>query len=189
MYIAALEWNPTHQPQAIERLKQLMPRAPGQLMPIEDSSQWLDLTGNAQIKNDLVEATGDTPSMQFSAPPDQDASALITSSPISVQPNTLFEISGWVKSSSIYGSGYGVVTVFEDDGNWGHGRTTDLISVDETHGWLPFRVTLTTLPTTQRLFVRQGLFNTFGTFWVDGIHLVQVAPQVVTPLVKLPPCK
>ena len=81
-----------------------------------------------------------------------------------------------------------MVTVFEDDGDWGSGRSIDIQSMDETHGWQPFRETLTTLATTRRLFVKTGLYKTFGTLWADGIRLVQVDARAARSSSSLPPC-
>jgi hypothetical protein len=39
------------------------------------------------------------------------------------------------------------------------------------------------------LFVKMGLYKTYGTFWVDGIQLIKVDPNLPQPQPKLPPCK
>lgn len=188
MFVAASEWQTTYQRQTIERLNQLAPHAPGTLIPIDDPMHWIDITGTAKIENDPVEGIGENPSMRFRVVGERDATAIISSSPIDAQPNMLYELSGWFKSSAIYGTGYGVVSIFEDNGNWENGRSTDIQSMDETHGWQPFRDSITTLPTTKRLFVKAGLFKTFGTLWVDGIQLVQVDSRVLYQSDPMLPC-
>ncbi len=102
-------------------------------------------------------------------------------------PNTAYELSGWMKTEDIYGAGYGVVTLYEDDGNWGSGRTTDLTSLDETHGWQPFGNGITTLATTKRVIIKASLWKSFGTVWVDGLVLRPAIPPL--PAGATPPCQ
>lgn len=188
-YAEALEWGTNASAQAAARLEQLWPPAQGKVIPITNPKMWIDSDSAALFEeDDAITITGNG-SFRFFAPADQDASVSIASAPLSAKPNTAYELSGWMKSLAIYGSGYGVVSIFEDDGHWGNGRTTDIRAIDETSGWQLFRKTITTLPTTQRLFVRMGLHKTHGTFWVDGIQLIEIDPSIPQPQTKLPPCK
>ncbi|MBI5033441.1 MAG: phospholipid carrier-dependent glycosyltransferase [Chloroflexi bacterium] len=189
LYEMALDWGTTFQHEATTRISQFAPLAKGTQLQIEDYMSWTDITGTVKIENDPVEVIGASPSMRFSTLTDQNATAIVTSSPIQVNPKMQYELSGWLKSSSIYGTGYGVVTLIEDNGNWEDKRSTDIEIMDETHGWQLFRGTITTLPTTKRLFVKVGLFNTFGTLWVDGIRLIQVDPRVPYQADPMVPCK
>jgi hypothetical protein len=166
-----------------------MPPARGKSIAIDDLIHWVDITGDAKIENDPSEGIADAPSLRFSAAASQDATLLITSNAIDALPNTIYELSGWLKSTSIYGTGYGVASLFEDNGNWENRRSTDIESIDETHGWQPFRRRLMTLPTTKRIFLKMGLYKTFGTLWVDGIQLIQVDPGTVQPNAIVSPCK
>ena len=190
LYVSALELPLTFQRQAIERYQQLAPRAPGKPIPIDDPMRWIDIAGDAHIENDPLNGIGDAPALRFqSAPTERAITATITSGPIAAQPNTRYELAGWVKSASIYGTGSGGVSIFEDNGNWGNPQTVDILNIDETHGWQPFRQTITTTATTQRFFVKIGLFNTWGTLWVDGIQLTQVDNSLINPPVAELACQ
>ena len=103
------------------------------------------------------------------------ANATAISIPISVKPNTAYELSGWMKTEGVYGDGFAVVSLREDNGAWGNARGTDITASNETGGWRPFRKTITTQPTTHRVFVASGLWKTFGTVWVDGLELAEKA--------------
>lgn len=188
-YAQALERDTHYQAQAAARLEQLWQPAQGKLIPISNPTMWIDAEGEASFEEDSAITITGNGSFRFFAPADKDASVSITSAPLPAVPNTAYELSGWVKSLAIYGTGYGVVSLFEDDGDWGNGRTTDIKGIDETSGWQLFRKTITTLPTTRRLFVKMGLYKTYGTLWVDGIQLIQVDPNLPQPQPKLPPCR
>ncbi len=189
MYLMALNWQTTYQQQAAERIEQLLPRAKGKLMAIDDPMHWIEAPEGTSIEDDpSVTITGDD-SIRFSAPVGKDANVSISSGPIRVLPNTQYELSGWTKGEALYGTGYGVISIFEDNGNWEDGRTTDIQAMDETRGWQPFRGSITTLPTTRRLFVKAGLYKTYGTLWVDGVQLIQVDPNAPRAAVTLPPCE
>jgi len=188
-YAQALARETHYQAQAAARLEQLWQPAQGKRIPISNPTMWIDAEGEASFEEDSAITITGNGSFRFFAPADKDASVSIASAPLPAVPNAAYELSGWVKSLAIYGSGYGVVSIFEDDGNWGKGRTTDVRAMDETSGWQLFRKTITTLPTTRRLFVKMGLYKTYGTFWVDGIQLIKVDPNLPQPQPKLPPCK
>lgn len=188
-YSKALELGTNHAPAAAEQIVRMNPPVLGKLIAITHPSFWIDSDGETMFEADSVETITGNGSLRFAALPETDASILVTSEPLPATPNTAFELSGWVKSLAIYGAGYGVVSIFEDNGDWGNGRTTDIKGIDETSGWQLFRKTITTLPTTKRLFVKMGLYKTYGTLWVDGIQLVQVDTNAPNPKPALPPCK
>jgi hypothetical protein len=188
-YAQALARETHYQAQAAARLEQLWQPAQGKRIPISNPTMWIDAEGEASFEEDSAITITGNGSFRFFAPADKDASVSIAPAPLPAVPNAAYELSGWVKSLAIYGSGYGFVSIFEDDGNWGKGRTTDVRAMDETSGWQLFRKTITTLPTTRRLFVKMGLYKTYGTFWVDGIQLIKVDPNLPQPQPKLPPCK
>lgn len=189
LYGAALQRETNFSAQAAARLEQLWQPAQGKLIPISNPAMWVDSDGEALFEEDTAETITGNGSVRFTALPPRDASIGTTSAPLPAAPNTAYELSGWVKSLAIYGTSYGVVSIFEDNGDWGNGRTTDIKAIDETSGWQLFRKTITTLPTTRRLFVKMGLYKTYGTLWVDGIQLIKVDPNLSQPQPKLPPCK
>ena len=123
------------------------------------------------------------------SPAGKDVSAATTSWPVGAKPNMEYELSGWIQGDALYGKGYGVVTLYEDDGDWGSRRSTDISFLDETSGWKLFRKRITTLPTTKRFFINLGLFQTYGTLWIDGIELVQVDSRAAQSPSLAPPCR
>jgi hypothetical protein len=188
-YQMAVERGTNYASPAIFQIDRLWQPAPGKNISLGNPALWIDSTGAANFKVDETSTLTGKGALKFSAPGEQDASIAITSEPITVLSNAPYELSGWLKSLSVYGTGYGVVSIFEDDGNWGKGKVTDLQAIDETSGWRRFRKTFTTLATTKRLFIKAGLHNTFGTLWVDGIQLTQIDPRASVSSAPLPPCK
>jgi hypothetical protein len=188
MYLLALDRGTMYQRQALERLAELLPRVEGVSIGADDLMHEVEMPDDATVtRDDRVTLLGDG-ALRISVPSGRDAIVIAVASPFSVQPNQAYEISGWMKTEGVYGSGYAVVTVFEDDGSWGGGRISDLKIMDETHGWQPWWGRVTTLPTTRRLFVKVSLWKTFGTVWVEGIRLAQItnsAPLSASPT----PCR
>lgn len=187
-YLMALDRQTNYSELAARQIEQLWPRATGKRLAIHVAEEWIEAPEGTSFEEDSVSTLTGTYAVRFEASPRKDASVSITSQPVTVQPDEQYELSGWLKADSIYGTGYGVAAVFEDDGNWSNGRTSDMASLDETHGWQPFRRSLITLPTTKRLFIKIGLYRTYGKFWVDGLQLVQVDPSAPRSVVTGPPC-
>lgn len=188
-YQMAVERNTNYARPAVQQIDRLWQPAPGKSILLGNPALWIDSTGEANFTvDDAVTITGKG-ALKFTTAGEQDTSIAITSDPVTVLPNAPYELSGWLKSLAVYGTGYGIVSIFEDDGNWGKGKVTDLQAIDETSGWRRFRKTFTTLATTKRLFIKAGLHNTFGTLWVDGIQLTQIDPRAPASGAPLPPCK
>lgn len=185
MYRLALERGTTYQREAVARLDELTPQARGVPISADDLMAQMEMPDNATVDKDETSTIRGEGSLKMSLPMGSDAIVMATSNPIGVQPNTTYELSGWMKTEAIYGSGYAAFTIFEDDGNWANGRTTDIVLLDETHGWQPFWKSITTRPTTRRIFVKASLWKTYGTVWVDGIQLAQITEEN-TPLANLP---
>jgi len=171
LYVMALDRGTTYQREAVAQLNDLVPHAPGIAISADDLVKHVEMPDNASVSVDERITVSGEGSFKASVPGEKDAIVIATSDPIPALPDTVYELAGWMKTENIYGAGYGVITLYEDDGNWGNGRTTDLASLDETHGWQPFRARLTTLATTKRVIVKASLWKTFGTVWVDGLVL------------------
>ncbi len=174
MYGIAIERGTTYQQQAVARLDQLAPLPRGTPIDASDLLAQQEKTGSGFIQVDgTTTITGNGSLMAGSANGD-DVIARGHANPIPVLPNTTYEVSGWIKTVNVYGEGFGSVTVSEDDGTYRNIHDTDVAIRDETYGWTRFHKTLTTLPTTRRLFVAAGLWKSFGTVWVDGLQIAQI---------------
>lgn len=188
LYLMALDRGTTYQREAIAQLNIFLPRAQGIAVSAEDLIKNVEMPDNASVKVDESVTVSGEGSFKASVPGEKDAIVIATSDPIPALPNTAYELSGWMKTENIYGAGYGVVTLYEDDGNWGNGRTTDLASSDETHGWQPFGNGITTLATTKRVIIKASLWKTFGTVWVDGIQIAPVSGEKSKAANLFAPC-
>jgi hypothetical protein len=187
MYRLALERGTTYQQQAVAQLNQLDPQPRGTAIAAGDLLVEMEKSGSAIIEEDGTVAISGDGSFMASAAEGQDVIARGHADPIPILPNTTYEVSGWIKTENIYGEGFGSVTVSEDDGAFRKIRDTDLVIRDETQGWERFQKTLTTLPTTRRLFVAAGLWKTFGTVWIDGLEIAQITSDN-PPSAEIKPC-
>lgn len=186
LYLMALDRGTTYQREAVAQLNILLPRTQGIAVSANDLIKHVEMPDNASVEVDESVTVSGEGSFKANVPGEKDAIVIATSDPIPASANTAYELSGWMKTENIYGAGYGVVTLYEDDGNWGNGRTIDLASSDETHGWQPFGTRITTLATTKRVIVKASLWKTFGTVWVDGLVLGPAIPPL--PAGATPPC-
>ncbi len=183
--LMALHRQTPAQDAAVAQIERLLPRAAGTLVPLADLKMWSDEPAGTRAEFDPgVSVAGDA-ALRYTAPPGTNVSVATTSQPVRVRANTQYELAGWLKTENAYGAMYGVVAVYEDNGEWGNSRTTDVAKLDETAGWRPFRFAFTTLPTTRRVMINGGLYQTFGALWVDGLTLTQVDPNA-PPATRVP---
>ncbi len=177
LYALAIQRGTTYQHDAVAQLAALLPRPRGTHIAAGDLLANKEISGTATIEVDpRVTITGDG-SLRASAPAGTDVIARGHANPIPVLPDTTYEVSGWIQTENIYGEGNGSVAVYEDDGAYRNIHGTDIVNVGETNGWTRFQKTLTTLSTTHRLFVAAGLWNTYGTVWIDGLQVAQITQQ------------
>jgi hypothetical protein len=188
MYALAIERGTTYQREAVSRLDALLPRGRGTPIPAGDLLAEEEKSGDGVIEEDGVVTISGAGSLKASAVEGADVIVRGHANPIPVLPGTTYEVSGWIKAENVYGEGFGSVTVSEDDGVYRHIRATDIVLMDETRGWTRFQKTLTTLPTTQRLFVAAGLWKTYGTVWIDGLQVAQITRDN-PPSADTRPCK
>jgi hypothetical protein len=170
MYLRALDMGTTYQREAIARYEELFPREQEGALAADDLMAQIELSGDASITKDLTTALTPEGALTISIAPTRDMTATAISIPITARGGAVYKISGWIKTLGIYGRQYASVAIYEDDGNWRNPRTSDVHAMDETHGWQAFRATLTTLPTTRRVFIKTSLWNTYGTVWVDNVR-------------------
>ena len=187
LYRIAIARGTTYQPEAFARLSQLDPQPRGTLIAAGDLLAEVENPDNALVEED--DSVTITRNGSFKASAAQGADVIVRghASPIPVLSKTTYEVSGWIKTEDIYGEGYGAVTVYEDDGAFRKPRGTDIVLGDETNGWTRFQKTLTTLPTTRRLFVAAGLWKTAGTVWIDGLSIAQITSDN-PPSAEIKPC-
>ncbi|CAG0946366.1 hypothetical protein ANRL1_02935 [Anaerolineae bacterium] len=175
MYLRALDIGTTYQREAITRYEELFPREKNGALAVDELMAQIELSDDALITKDLTTALTPEGALMISIAPTKDITATAISMPITAQAGAAYAVSGWIKTRGIYGSRYAAVTLYEDDGNWGHPRDTQIGAFDETHGWQPFRKAFTTLPTTQRMFIKTSLWKTYGTVWVDDVRLARAS--------------
>jgi hypothetical protein len=189
MYMLALERETQYHTQALARIGALLPRARGLALATVDLMADLEMPAEVSVEADSQVALGGGTSLKISAPADAgDVIARIQARPYDAAANAQYELSGWIKAENVYGRGYGSITVSEDDGQFGHIRSTDLVKWDETLGWSYFERAFTTLPTTRRLFIATWLWKTPGTIWVDDLRLARLT-ETNPPSTALQPCK
>lgn len=185
MYLLALERGTTYPHEALARLRDLQPRASGEPIDALDLLRHVEMTEDATATVDRNVTLLGEGAVKIAVPEPHDAIARAVSDPIAVLSGETYELSGWLRTENVYGAGYAVVTVHEDDGAYGNTRTTDAVISDETVGWRPFQKTITTLATTHRIFIAVGLWKTYGTIWVDGVQLARITKEN-PPSPKLP---
>lgn len=178
MYLRALDRETSFQVAVVERLAQLAPRASGTGFSADDLMRSLETSDETEIRRDDANSIVGDGALMIRAPLGQETSATALSDFVDVQSNGTYEISGWIKSKSVAVSGYGVITVYEDDGTWASHRSMDIWAVNGTHGWQLFAKRFMTLSTSKRLLVKVGLWKSAGTVWVDGITLTLNPPNV-----------
>ncbi len=188
MYFLALQRGTVYQQESATRLSKLLPRAKGDAITAQDLYRNVEATDNATVTFDKSITLSDEATLRIAVPPPKDETARVVSDPISVQPNGVYELSGWLRTENVYGAGRAIVSVYEDDGMWGNRRGADVGSLDETTGWSPFQKTITILPTTHRIFVTAGLWNTYGVMWIDGLQLSEIS-DANPPSVMPQPCQ
>lgn len=172
LYVAALRYGTTRQSEAVAQVNALSSRSPGDSFTTDDLMFELRApVQGAVVRDDKVTLSGQG-ALRIRLPAEEAASAQTDF--FAVAPNTTYEISGWIKTEGIYGSGYAILALYEDNGAWNKPRQTTVTLADETAGWQPFRKTVTTLPTSRRLYISAGLWQTFGTVWVDSIEFAQL---------------
>lgn len=174
LYLIALDRGTTFPQRAVAQLETINPPSRGLALSTDDLMAALEVEDGMSIRrDDTITLSGEGALRISIAPRRGSANATAISIPIPVQPNTVYELSGWMKTEGVYGDGYAVVSLREDNGTWGNALGTDIAATNESGGWHPFRKTITTQPTTRRVFVASGLWKTFGTVWVEGLELAE----------------
>lgn len=177
LYLKALYFDTTFAQESRTRLEQIVPAARGIEIPLMDRmTQFLNSDG-ATIQTDSSETLLGDGALQIRAPSNRQVTAEVDSEFIDADPNTPYVLAGWLRTEGLAGKGGAVVGWYEDDGKWRHARNMDLQSVLESRGWLPFRDTITTLPTTRRILIKVSLWQAYGTVWADGLRLVAIDPK------------
>ncbi len=180
MYLRAIEGGTTHQKEAVAKVNELSPRARGATLSAHDLATSIEAPDTAVITKDGTTLSGEE-SLEIYLPQGQNEIARTVSSEIRVLPHEAYELSGWIKTENVYGSGRAVISVYEDDGTWNHRLGIDIASLDETSGWHLFRKEFTTQSTTQRIFITVSLWKTYGRVWVDGLQLAHITNGNLLP--------
>ncbi|MBI4790660.1 MAG: glycosyltransferase family 39 protein [Chloroflexi bacterium] len=173
LYLKAVDYGTFYTQQGVARIEELIPRARGEPILAADLIHQVEAAESARIEEDDETTISGHRSLRVSIPPGKDANANAMTDWIPVEPNTTYELSGWIKTVAVYGTSYAVVSLYEDDGAWKNSGKVDLVTTDETGGWSLFRRVITSKPTTRRFMVSAGLWNTYGTVWIDGVELAR----------------
>lgn len=189
MYLLALQGGTDFEKDATLRLNQALAVGDKNVLSADDLMEEIEVENGAQVEEDATVTLSGNGSIKISATVKRDVTVTTISRSLPVEPSSVYRLSGWTKLLNVYGSGYAVVTIYEDDGNWRKSRSTDIKTVDQTVGWQPFWGTITTLPTTRRLILKMGLWKTFGTVWIDDVRLEQLDPRATMALDPFPRCK
>jgi hypothetical protein len=174
MYLQALAGRTIYLTDAFMRIGEALPRAQGRRIAPSDLVANVQASEGAMIEEDDADSLNGESALKISLPAEKNGAVSVYTDPIGVQPNKTYEFSGWIKVERINGEKYAVVSIVEDDGNWGNGRGTDILSMSGTHGWQPFAQTITTLPTTRRVFLMAGLWRTHGTVWLGLLQFAKI---------------
>lgn len=188
MYLLAIDRGTTHVQDTLARLGELLPRSIGDEITPNDLLRHTEMSGDAAASVDKVTSLSADGALKISISGPNDAIARAVSDPIKVKANQTYQLSGWIRTENVYGSGSAVVTVHEDDGNYERTRGTDIVDLYQTTGWRPFERTFTTLPTTERIFIAGGLWQTYGTVWIDGLQLAKITGDNPPLAATLTPC-
>ncbi len=175
MYGLALDYGSAYPVEAAAHLEELTGRTRGDAFSAYDLMRQVQAPEDAIVTADRsVVLTGEA-SLKLGVPGDRDATVSAMSDWIPVVPGATYQLSGWLKTENIYGSGYGVVSLYEDNGVWQNPRKGDVTAMDETGGWRLFTKRITAQPTTRRFLISVGLWNTYGTLWLDDLQLARVS--------------
>lgn len=176
--LLALERGTTYQAEALNRLSGWMPHAHGDPLSAEDLSRhFLEMPEDARVSVDRAVTVSGAGALKIFVPATANARARTATEFIAVLQDQMYEVSGWMKTENVYGAGGAVLSWYEDDGAWQKPRDVDVAMLDETVGWRFFQKRITTLPTTRRIQLAAGLWNTFGAVWFDGLQLAQITRE------------
>ena len=184
MYLTALDRRTQYTKDALAQLDLLLPRARGIALAGDELIDQFESSNHATIESDPIIALSEDGSLKITLPAGATADATALSISMPVHSNTTYELSGWLRTEAIAESGAAVVSIYEDAGDWRKPRASDLAQLNGWTGWKPFWGKIVTLPTTRRILIKFGLWNTHGTLWADRIQLAEITldnPESVKP--------
>ena len=183
MYVVALYWGTQFVQESQVRWEEITPRARGAEIEMGDLTAQVSAPESVLIEQDpqvFLSENGPIKISTQSGVLDME----VATDFFQVTPNTRYELRGWLKAEGVSGDGY-AVSWYEDNAKWRQPRTLTFINgAIGTHGWQPFKQTITTLPTTRRALLKMGFSKVSGTVWVDGVHLVQVESEGIPRCVR-----
>ena len=180
MYLEALSLGTDYSAQAMRQLDTIVPMVQGEEIFIDDFlSQEIESSASVELPN--------SPMLRASLLSSQEGNAESATDFFAVQPNTQYQIAGWVRAENLFGSGNGLMGWYEDRGDWNKGRYTELTTVRGVRGMQYVRETITTQSTTKRAMLKIGLWQSYGTVWAGDLRVVRVQTPLTQPV--KPPCK
>ncbi len=175
-YVEALYFGTAFSRQSASRFDEITPKSLGTEVAVGDLIALESNNDAMKIEQDAAVVLFEDRSLKISTPPERQVSTEADTPFFSVLGNSQYELSGWFRAAGIAGDGAAIIGWFEDNGKWRDSRNLDIAQATGTHGWLPFRQTITTAPTTRRALLKAGFSKAFGTMWIEGLQLIQVDP-------------
>jgi hypothetical protein len=173
-YSEALYFGSDYSKQSASRLGQITPGAVGTEIEVGDLVALGPGNDSVTIAPDSAVALFGDGALKIAAPLGKQVDAEADSRFIPVDAGIEYEFSGWVRTMGVAGDGAAIVGWYEDNGKWKNPRTLDVFRTSGTHGWLPFKQLIVTLPMTQRVLLKASLWQSYGTVWIERLRLVQV---------------
>lgn len=175
LYARALYQGTAYATESKARMEEIQPRAGGSEVELGNLGAHVMTQDIVQVTDDAAVSLSGVASLRISAPPGKAVSVEADSEFVPVVPSTQYEWSGWIKTEGMYGMGIAFVAWYEDNGKWQQSRAETIFGQSESRGWRQFHQMFTTLPTTKRILLRMGLWQTQGTLWVDDVHFVAIS--------------
>lgn len=173
MYRLALVGETNYQVQAFSEIDKAPKESHGVLITPEELAANLEISGNPIIEVDNKDSLHKDGALKITLKGLPRESATVYNDPLEVEPNTIYQISGWIKSLGINGPNYAAVSISEDNGAWGNRYGGDVALISGTTGWHSFAKQVITQGTTKRLFIKASMSENHGTFWIEGLELAK----------------
>ena len=173
-YSEALYFGTPFSKPSASRLEQIAPGPVGIEIDIGDLMALEPDNGSVTIKPDSSVTLFGHNSLEIAAPQGKQVNVEADSRFIPVHGGTQYALFGWLKTSGIAGDGAAILGWYEDNGKWSDSHSLDIVRTSGTHGWSLFTQMITTLPTTRRALLKAGLWESYGTVWIEGLRLIQI---------------
>jgi hypothetical protein len=101
---------------------------------------------------------------------------------VPVKPRTTYQLSGWMRTSSVSGPGMAYMALYQFDAKGKLVAFRDFATARGTTDWQPYTFIVTPEPSAARLSIRLGLYQAQGTAWFDDIRLGDITGLEFRPM-------